>query len=463
VLVALGAVTWVLGLLTKTPCAADGWSTTQLDQARLCADEWGFSGLATPSRSLSEPLPPLPWLLGKLVETLAAQASLAGDRVVLGAATTVVLVAAALLAAVVAAARTDPTRAWDGAVVALLVMVPLTWSTSWHTVAAAAIALGLWAWSRGRPRWAGVAFGAAGATVLSTLAVLVALLIVAALRGRGSRANTRRGAGGLADTFAASVLTWLALSGVRLLGDPDAGFAWWVRAVDAGSVWMLVSQSFDTTLSAARVTLAAAVLWVLWAAWVAWWLRGSRGPRWGEGPHQVRTVASVALLLVGGAVLLVGWAPPGLGLVLVPLAAFAVPRWGPLLVWQACEVIHFVLTGWYYGGVIAPGDGGHSEIYWTAIVLRLSGVVWLLAWAAWGLRVSAEDDLVEGGRRVADPDLDLLTDGGHPRPGGQEEHRGLHVRGFGEQALLPVDAERGPDQSEGVEPPTGDGGGTRLQ
>ena len=70
-------------------------------------------------------------------------------------------------------------------------------------------------------------------------------------------------------------------------------------------------------------------------------------------------------------------------------------------------------------------------------------------------RRSADDDAVERGRGVADPDVDLVADRGHPRAVRQEQHRGLHVRRLGEQPLLAVDRERRPHEAGRVQAAAG--------
>jgi hypothetical protein len=65
--------------------------------------------------------------------------------------------------------------------------------------------------------------------------------------------------------------------------------------------------------------------------------------------------------------------------VLLPLAAVAIPRWRDLLVWQACEVFHFAMSGFYLGEALAPTGGGDARAYWLAIVVRVAGLLWLVA------------------------------------------------------------------------------------
>jgi uncharacterized membrane protein YhaH (DUF805 family) len=109
-------------------------------------------------------------------------------------------------------------------------------------------------------------------------------------------------------------------------------------------------------------------------------------------------------------------APPELALVALPLAAIAVRRWRDLLVWQGLHLLSWVITGWYVGGAIVPTVSDDARAYWLAILLRVAGLVWLVVVVLRDAAAdSGDDDAVEVGRGEADPDLDLLTDAGHPR------------------------------------------------
>jgi hypothetical protein len=92
-------------------------------------------------------------------------------------------------------------------------------------------------------------------------------------------------------------------------------------------------------------------------------------------------------------------------------------------VWQVCEVGHWAVLGFYLGGVLAPSGGGDARAYWLGVVLRLAGLVWLIGATAMDATdpdsadpALGDGDPVEGGRREADADLDVLTDLGHARP-----------------------------------------------
>jgi hypothetical protein len=74
-----------------------------------------------------------------------------------------------------------------------------------------------------------------------------------------------------------------------------------------------------------------------------------------------------------------------------------------------------VLSGWYVGQALVPTVADDARVYWLAVLLRVAGLVWLVA-AVLRDAGSGDDDAVEVGRGEADPDLDVLADARDPRP-----------------------------------------------
>lgn len=178
---------------------------------------------------------------------------------------------------------------------------------------------------------------------------------------------------------------------------------------DTGSVWLLVQQATDGGPGLGVRTAVQAV--VLVAACAAAYAVVRRRPHGG-----VRTAACAGLLVLAGLLLAAPSAPPESALLLLPLAAFAVPQWRDLLIWQSCELLSWVLTGWYLGGAMVPSDGGSSRVYWVAVLLRVAGTAWLVAAAVRAARDSADEDPVDVGGGEPHPDVDLLADARHPGP-----------------------------------------------
>lgn len=125
------------------------------------------------------------------------------------------------------------------------------------------------------------------------------------------------------------------------------------------------------------------------------------------------TAARAGLVALAAVLLVARSVPPESALLLLPLAAIAVRRWRDLLVWQGCELVSWVLTGWYLGDALVPTVNDDSRAYSLAIMLRLVGLGWLLV-AVLRDASSGDDDVVEVGRRETHADRDVLPDAGHP-------------------------------------------------
>jgi uncharacterized membrane protein len=317
----------------------------------------------------------------------------------------VLLAAAGLLAAgLLTGVRRN--RPWDAAAFALAPVLILFFPITWDLLAAAAVAAALWGWSRRRVGVTGVAIGVGAAA-----SPFVALLLVPAL-ARLLRERRMPEAG----VFVAGALaTWSALMLPALAGSTEAWKASWkgyFHGSDIGSAWLLATQvgGFDPStksiLVGTAVMLVAVSVVVATLAWRTDW-----------------SFASLGTLLVAEALIISPAAAPSFALVLLPLAVVAVRKWRHLLVWQACEVGHFALLGFYLGGILAPSGGGDSRAYWLGVVLRLVGLIWLIGATAMSAtdadaadpEGSADVDPVEGGRGEADADLDVLADLGNAR------------------------------------------------
>jgi len=172
-----------------------------------------------------------------------------------------------------------------------------------------------------------------------------------------------------------------------------------------GSVWLLLQQAGVGGSRTSRGIVQAAVLAL--AAGAVWWLVRR------TGRPTALTCARAGLVVVAAALVVAPAAPPELALVLLPLAAIGVRRWRDLLVWQGLHLVSWVITGWYLGDALVPTVADDARAYWLAIVLRVAGLLWLVA--AVLRSASADEDSVEVGRGEADTDVDLLADAGDAR------------------------------------------------
>lgn len=220
----------------------------------------------------------------------------------------------------------------------------------------------------------------------------------------------------------------VAAAGVALAmwGAARAG-AWLVAAVGGVGVtaWILWER-----LHSSRADLGSSWLLVELVTGTRveplWWLTGSVGAvalavavartSWRRSRHRdVVTLARAGLVVLATVLLVLPSAPPEAALVLLPAAAVAVRRWADLLAWQACELVSWVLTGWFLDGYLAPAGGGTEKAYWVAILLRIVGVAWLLFAALRSGRPSVDDDAVERRGGVTHPHVDVLADSGDSR------------------------------------------------
>ena len=355
------------------------------------------------------------WAAGRMpadgsgVPALAAYATDLAERVIGVEAWAPILWVLAALALVASGLLADPgpggwSGGWSGMAWAVAPIFALHWH-SWDLLAAACVALAAWATLHGRVVLAGAAVGVAASLTVLGLPLLLGLLL--------SPAVGSWGVGGRLRLLAAAVPAWLIGSSPWLLTDREG--PWGLLEVGPESWWLLVSQAFDVTVPRG-VLLAVTTGLVLVATLLLALLPAlSLYPRCPGTPRP--SPLAGALLLVLAALLVFPSAPAQAALVALPLAALVVPRCRDLLVWQACEIVAWVVTVWYLAGWLAPSSGGDSVFLWLAIVLRVAGVVWLAgAVIPLVLGGSVDDDVVEVGGREAHPDADLLADGGHPRP-----------------------------------------------
>lgn len=376
--VLLGAtgVALAAGMVSKSACVPSGWGNEEQPYAELC-----WTALAGRPVTSAGPPEVTGWL-----ERVAGMVPGSGT-----VATTVglaLLLAPLLLLATALLARVDPRRPWAAAGWAMAPVLVVHW-LSWEALAAVGVAVLLWGWTTGRSWLAGVGAGIGAAVALPVAVALAGVLAV----GR------RDGRAGLRDRFDAVLAAAAAYVVVTVPGRAD------LERADVGSLWLVLQQAGHTPSRTTRTVVAVAVL-ALAAVAVAWMVTrtGRRGPR---------TAAGAGLVLLVAAILVSGSAAPELGLVVLPLAALAVRRWRDLLVWQACEVVSWVVTGWYVGGAIEPTVTDDVRAYWLAVLVRTVGLLWLVV--AVLADASVDDDAVDVGGGEPHPDVDLLTDAGRAR------------------------------------------------
>jgi uncharacterized membrane protein len=308
-------------------------------------------------------------------------------------------------------------RSWDATMVALSPALLMHAFTNWDLVAVALTGLGLWAWSRGSPTWAGALLGVGIATKLYPIFVLLGLLMLCA-RATQWRAALKAMAGAAVGV----VLAYLpAVLVSRSFFFPDTGcksghqlegWRWFlslsqIRGADWGSVWLVfqhvfAGDGFGRALSAqGSCSAAPTTLNVVSAAAVLVVVAGV-GALIALAPRRPR-VGQVVFLLVAGFVIFNKVDSPQYVLWLVPLAVLARPRWPSLLIWQASEIVLGIANLYTLISLDHSDQGLPLDAYLIVIVVRDLVLGWLMVMVA---------------REALVPRLDLIRRGGVDDPAG---------------------------------------------
>jgi uncharacterized membrane protein len=256
-------------------------------------------------------------------------------------------------------------RPWDALAFAASPALLLTGLVNWDMLAVVLVAGALWTWARGRPIATGVLIGLGTAAKLYPLFLLGPILVIC-LRERRWRE--------LVDTLLAAGAGWFLLNAPAYLSGSEQWKVFWrfnsERGPDLGSIWLVISQAADTTITAATVNHWSWAFFALWCAGVA--VLGFRAP-------STPRLAQLGFLVVAGFLLVNKVYSPQYVLWLLPLAVLARPRWRDQLIWQGSEVVYFAAVWWYLNGDLQPGGGDDVATYWAAIIIRMLGELYLVA------------------------------------------------------------------------------------
>ena len=282
-----------------------------------------------------------------------------------------VLVAALLAGLVLAVGTVRRHLAADPVALALSPVLAFTVLVSADLVPLALAVVAVWAWSRDRPRLAGVL---AGVALLGGALSAVALLAMAVVPGGGGQVHVRR-------LLVTAGVTASTLALVVLLVDPGTltrPYASWLAAEAApGSPWYLATLARHP-VGAPQLALAAVLGWGLAVALVV--LMAGRRPR--------PVVGAVALVGLAVVLLTAPALSPAAALWLVPFVALTGIRWRDHLLWAGAEAVHAVALFGHLLERTDPAKGLPPGWYALALALRLVAVGWLAhqAWvaASWG-------------------------------------------------------------------------------
>lgn len=436
VVLAITTVVLALGLVQKTPCAADGWTEPDAYEMQCYSDlphaytgnglaeltwPWldtqgrfapldeptGVNYLAFATAVVTHALAGWPDVVARgdhQVDDLPALEGMEAERTLFTAVNAVTLAGLALVAAALLAG-VRPGRPYDALAFGAAPVLLFTGYVAWTLLAVVFVCAALRAWSRERPGAAGAMIGLAAASAAPAVLLLPAAVILAV--------RLRRWAGAGAVT-ASAVATWGAVQAPAWATGGDRWEPWPLGLGEGpglGSLWIIGSQ--------AGGAVAPVVITVTWVATLAGAF-GLVGVLVWRSPAPP-TLAQVALLLMVAWFVAARSFTPQDALLLLPLAAMARPVWRDLLVWQGAEVVYFVMVWLMLGDELDQTTGPGPVVYWAAILLRIGALLWLASRVVGDLldpsgRRSVEDRAVEQRRGEPHPDVDLVADRGHVRP-----------------------------------------------
>jgi uncharacterized membrane protein len=400
VLLALTAVCFAMGLVKDAPCYRDKWGDSATNYTHMCYSDLpylytgrGFAELHWPyvdddsvrarypameypvvisywawwSAEVTQRLsgnPDVTERAGMPVDTLAARPEIRTEMLRFVAVNAIGFAALALLSAWLLAG-VHRRRPWDAAFFAVSPALALAGLVNWDKLAVACVAGALWAWSRDRTMLTGGLIGLGVATKLYPLFLLGGILVIC-LRRRRFRE--------LGETAGVAAATWVLVNAPAYLSGGEAWKTFWRfnsdRAADLGSVWLLLDQRFDLSLTSSTINMWS---WLVFGAWcVGVLVLGMTAP-------ATPRLAQLGFLVVAGFLLVNKVYSPQYVLWLLPLAVLARPRLRDQVIWQLGEVAYFASVWWYLGNFLAPADGGDAEFYWFAIIVRMLAELYLVA------------------------------------------------------------------------------------
>ncbi len=437
-LVLITLFTSLLGFWQKAPCRVHPWAE-EYQYTRACYTDvfalYGAEGLSEGKTPYVQHPVEYPVVIGAVMKVSADAARLfpAEERNRrFYDITWALLTLCAVVVTVTTVRLTGRRRVWDAALFAAAPALVLHGTTNWDLVATALAGVGMVAWSRKQPLWAGVALGAATATKLYPAFFLVPLAVLAyRARALGSWAVAATAAvvtavlmvvpvylvapsfaqvGNDQVKVAESPLDRFGAEGLGALAPhtpavaPDGSAVEGVNAVyrfvelnntrgaDWDSLYFALSK-LKTPQDSFRNDVLGLVL--------------DPAQQPGEPPHVLNRAVEVGFLLCVALVLLLALRAPRrprwpqlLFLLLVgffltnkvfspqyvvwllPVAVLARPRWRPFLAWQATEVA--VLFTRFYFFIRNDDDAGQQGLpydwFLGAVLLRDAALVVLAAY-----------------------------------------------------------------------------------
>ncbi len=250
-------------------------------------------------------------------------------------------------------------RPWDAMMIAVAPAVMTTGLINWDFLVLALTSLGVLAWARKRPGWAGVWWGLGVAAKLYPLLLLVPLAVLCFRSGRLKAFWLAVGG---------TVGSWVAVNLPIYLLSPSGWLYFWTfnvdRGADLGSIWYLLSLRGHPVEDAS----SAQTWWMVvgTAAICLLLLLAPRRPRLAQG-----FLLLMVLFLVVNKVY-----SPQYVLWLLPLVVLARPRWRDWAVWGIGEAIYFMAIWAHLDGALESGSGGQGA-YQAAVLVRVGVQLWI--------------------------------------------------------------------------------------
>ncbi|MGA7206289.1 MAG: glycosyltransferase 87 family protein [Specibacter sp.] len=357
VLVFMAAVSAIIAVAAKSHCRQLGWTTPD-QYSTVCwsaipnsfvADKLG-SVFPFLSHGATFDFPPLAGLIAGVTAWLTGSAGNGAPRQLAFFDVNAALIAVVWIFTVVVVARTARRRPWDAAIVAASPLLWLTAYVSWDFWAAALVALAIYLFSRRRSIWAGFVLGLAA--MVAPYAILLVLVLV--FLGIRSGKTTQ-----MLESLAAAAVGWLLVLAPAMAFNSSAWGAWvgplFSQPASESSIYggynIVAERMGLPQLSGSSVNILTAVLLgllVLGVGTLA--LYAPRRPR----------VAQLSAVAVAGFMVVNKSTEPWHAIWLLPLLALALPRWRPVLLWQAAIVTHFIALMLYQSKVLGNISAQHA-------------------------------------------------------------------------------------------------------
>ncbi|GAA4894596.1 glycosyltransferase 87 family protein [Tessaracoccus lubricantis] len=299
-----------------------------------------------------------------------------------------------LVACVAWLGRRRPGRpSWDALLVAASPVVLAVGLVNWDLVPVAFTALGLVQVARGRLVEAGIVLGLAASAGTMPIGVVLAVLVVAGLRGGWRKALL---------FIVPALVTFFAVHLPLLMQNFDRVYMYYHgeinRETSYGSLWYVLQLMFGLELRSSGSLLFVVLLLAL-GSFIAYLYVTRKRPRVGS----MVAVVIFATLLLGPAY------PPQSALWLLLALVVARPYKPEMAALALTQVLYYIAIWGWLGGWLTTNQNGPYMLYWAAIILHVAVEVWILTEVVSDIVQPARDALRTPD--LVDPIGGVLNDG----------------------------------------------------